>query len=594
LSLFPDSVKTRLMDGHGPCAGRVEVFYRGEWGRVCNTDWDTKDSNVVCAELNCGEVLSFHQAPIFRSGQGRGWRSKVHCSSTETSLRDCPGGTDWDQDYCSHNQEVGVVCGASFKKPQIVVSVQGVVKLNCLTTETLSNVTYLLVKNSKLLDENGNGTFYIGNRNASDSNGNDTCRIVREKEFSSDSSPISITITAPPALSVNSSVSVRGADVTMQCSLSSSYQSPGWFILYRDREEVQEQSVPGGVNSFTFNLTRNTTHGQQGEYSCRYYTQSQTGWVLTEHSAPVTITEHLPVVITSFKKPQIVVSVRGVVKLNCLTTETLSNVTYLLVKNSKPLDENGNGTFYIGNRNASDSNGNYTCRIVREKEFSSDSSPISITITAPPALSVNSSVSVRGADVTMQCSLSSSYQSPGWFILYRDREEVQEQSVPGGVNSFTFNLIRNTTHGQQGEYSCRYYTQSQTGWVLTEHSAPVTITEHLPVVISSCTWVAIGTGSAVGLIILVCVAALCVWKIIQGRKEPNRSSLDLCPQNQPDHIYELEPMPAVKVPDTEVSQQRNEDDISYASLNSDFLRQNRATVNQEREACVYADVIAGH
>ncbi|KAK6466696.1 scavenger receptor cysteine-rich type 1 protein M130-like [Huso huso] len=113
-----DSVKTRLMDGHGPCAGRVEVFYRGEWGRVCNTDWDTKDSNVVCAELNCGEVLSFHQAPIFRSGQGRGWRSKVHCSSTETSLRDCPGGTDWDQDYCSHNQEVGVVCG-EHKKLQL-------------------------------------------------------------------------------------------------------------------------------------------------------------------------------------------------------------------------------------------------------------------------------------------------------------------------------------------------------------------------------------------------------------------------------------------------------------------------------------------
>ncbi|KAK1151396.1 hypothetical protein AOXY_G32613 [Acipenser oxyrinchus oxyrinchus] len=298
----------------------------------------------------------------------------------------------------------------------------------------------------------------------------------------------------------------------------------------------------------------------------------------------------------SFKKPQVAVSVRGVgpdvVKLNCLTTETLSNVTYLLVKNSKPLDENGDGTFYIRSTNASDSNGNYTCSIVREKEFSSDSSPISITITAPPALSVSSSVSVRGAVVTLQCSLSSSYQSPGWFILYQGQEDVQEQSVPGGDKSFTFNFTRNATDGQQGEYSCRYYTHAQTGWVLTEHSAPVTITEHLPVIISSCTRVAIGTGSAAGLSILVCVAALCVWKIIQGRKEPNRSSLDLYPQNQPDHIYELDPMPAVKVPDTEVSQQMNEVDVSYASL--DFLRQNRATVNQERESCVYADVIGGH
>ncbi|XP_041129762.1 uncharacterized protein LOC121328774 isoform X2 [Polyodon spathula] len=303
--------------------------------------------------------------------------------------------------------------------------------------------------------------------------------------------------------------------------------------------------------------------------------------------------------IPSFKKPQIAVSVRGVrpdvVKLNCSTTETLNNVNYLLMHNTKLLDENGDGTFYIRSRNASDSNGNYMCRIVRGKEFSSTSSPVSITITAPPALSVSSSVSVRGEDVTLQCSLSSSYQSPGWFILYRGCEEVQEQSVPAGDKSCTFNFACNTTPGQQGEYSCRYYTQSQTGWVLTEQSAPVNITEYLPIIKSGFyTLVVIGTGLAAGLVVLVCAAALYVWKNRQGRKEPNGSVRDLCPQNQPDHIYELEPVPAVKAPDTGVSQQRNEDDISYASLNSDFLQQNRATVNPEREICVYADILWDH
>ncbi|XP_041130076.1 deleted in malignant brain tumors 1 protein-like [Polyodon spathula] len=113
-----DSVKTRLMDGQSPCAGRVEVFYHGEWGTVCNEDWDSRDTRVLCAELNCGEVQSFHQAPVFRRGQGKIWRSRVNCSSTETSLQDCPADTEWGQNHCSHNQDVRVVCG-EHKKLQL-------------------------------------------------------------------------------------------------------------------------------------------------------------------------------------------------------------------------------------------------------------------------------------------------------------------------------------------------------------------------------------------------------------------------------------------------------------------------------------------
>ena len=46
-----DEQNIRLVGGILPIEGRVEYCMNGEWGTICDDNWDNNDAKVVCRQL---------------------------------------------------------------------------------------------------------------------------------------------------------------------------------------------------------------------------------------------------------------------------------------------------------------------------------------------------------------------------------------------------------------------------------------------------------------------------------------------------------------------------------------------------------------
>ncbi|XP_042603554.1 scavenger receptor cysteine-rich type 1 protein M130-like [Cyprinus carpio] len=99
----------RLVGGNNSCAGRVEVYYSGEWGTVCDDYWDLTNTAVVCRELGCDETSNTMRAAHFGPGSGKIWMDDVRCNGSESSILDCSK-REMDDHNCKHSEDVGVVC----------------------------------------------------------------------------------------------------------------------------------------------------------------------------------------------------------------------------------------------------------------------------------------------------------------------------------------------------------------------------------------------------------------------------------------------------------------------------------------------------
>ena len=112
VKLIGHFVVIRLVNGGSISEGRVEVFYTGTWGTVCDDSWDLNDAKVICHQLGFGGARKAYTSAAFGPGNGKIWMDDVNCTGNERSLTECSH-NGWGIENCDHSEDAGVLCSSN-------------------------------------------------------------------------------------------------------------------------------------------------------------------------------------------------------------------------------------------------------------------------------------------------------------------------------------------------------------------------------------------------------------------------------------------------------------------------------------------------
>ncbi|XP_041809799.1 lysyl oxidase homolog 3B isoform X3 [Chelmon rostratus] len=89
--------------------GRIELFYKGEWGTICDDDFSIANANVLCRQLGFVSATGWTHSAKYGKGQGKIWLDNVLCNGGEKSIEFCKS-RGWGNSDCTHDEDAGVVC----------------------------------------------------------------------------------------------------------------------------------------------------------------------------------------------------------------------------------------------------------------------------------------------------------------------------------------------------------------------------------------------------------------------------------------------------------------------------------------------------
>ncbi|XP_064617048.1 deleted in malignant brain tumors 1 protein-like [Liolophura sinensis] len=117
----PTRVFVRLTGGPTAYEGRVEVYYGGVFGTICDHSWSTGDANVVCGMLGYDRTSAVAITGAgYGQGTGRIWLDNVQCNGNENHVARCRS-TGWHVHNCGHQNDAGVKCTSDVRPDNFIV-----------------------------------------------------------------------------------------------------------------------------------------------------------------------------------------------------------------------------------------------------------------------------------------------------------------------------------------------------------------------------------------------------------------------------------------------------------------------------------------
>ena len=100
--------------GGSETSGRLEIWYNGEWGTICDDEFGAPDAAVACHQLGYARATRWGRS--LASGTGHIWLDDLACIGHESHLYQCRH-AGFGNNNCIHFEDVAVTCAADDPDP---------------------------------------------------------------------------------------------------------------------------------------------------------------------------------------------------------------------------------------------------------------------------------------------------------------------------------------------------------------------------------------------------------------------------------------------------------------------------------------------